>query len=286
MNILDTHQHLWELDRFRYSWCEQIPQLNRSFTLRDYAAAATGTGIVRSLFVEADVDESFMASEAEWALSLSEARSSSSVPLAGVVAAVRPESAEFARQLECILGHAALKGVRRILHTEPDALSADRVFRENVRLLGGYALSFDICVLDRQLPLAIELVDSCPGVSFILDHAGNPAIGETRMESWRANMITLAERDNVACKISGLTPRSGTLPTTDHFRQVIEHVIECFGCDRVMFGSDWPLCTLTSSLREWVDLVFDLTKPFGVENQYKLFSENAERIYRCSGDNQ
>jgi predicted TIM-barrel fold metal-dependent hydrolase len=285
MKILDTHQHLWELTRFRYAWCEQIAGLHRSFTQDDYEADAAGTGIDGSIFVEADVDQEFLSSEAQWALSLAADESGGSLPIVGVVAAVRPESPDFARQIE-LIANEKLKGVRRLLQAEPDALSKESTFRRHVRMLGDYGLSFDICMLDHQLPLAIELVDSCPGVSFTLDHAGNPGTEPDRFELWRNNLQRLAERENVSCKISGLMPVSGRLPELQFLRQVINHVVESFGWDRVMFGSDWPLCTLASSLKGWVDLALDLTQQFGRDNQQKLFRENAERIYRCSGNTQ
>ena len=142
-------------------------------------------------------------------------------------------------------------------------------------------MTFDICIQDRQLPVAIELVDSCPRVSFILDHLGNPDIDGPRYEAWRHDVSRLAERPNIACKVSGMVSRSGLLPTAERLQATIEHAIDCFGWDRVMFGSDWPLCTLSSSLNGWLELVSKATERFGEENQRKLFFENALRIYRC-----
>ena len=278
MRIIDTHQHIWELERFRYSWCSSVPSLNRTFAIQDYVDATLGTGIEKTIHVEADVDEPFMLAETQYILSLA----TSGSPIAGVVACARPETTDFSAYLEEIGRHPKLKGVRRLLHTQADDLSAGSVFRDNVRLLGRYGLSFDICVLARQLPFAIALVRECPEVLFILDHCGNPPISEGHIEDWRRDIRRLASYPNVSCKISGLVTQADHLKwTNEDLRPVVEHVIECFGWDRVMFGSDWPVCTLSASLRRWVQTLIDLTAGAGEENQQKLFYDNAARIYRA-----
>ena len=276
MRIIDTHQHIWELERFRYSWCSSVPSLNRTFALQDYVDASLGTGIEKTIHVEADVDEPFMLAETQYLLSLA----ASGSPIVGVVACARPETTDFPAYLEGIARHPKLKGVRRLLQAEADDLSAGSVFRDNVRLLGRYGLSFDICVLARQLPFAIALVRECPEVLFILDHSGNPQIAEGHIEDWRRDIGRLADYPNVSCKISGLVTQADRLRwTSEDLRPVVEHAIECFGWDRIMFGSDWPVCTLSASLRRWVETLIDLTAGAGEENQQKLFYDNAARIY-------
>ncbi len=282
MRVLDTHQHIWEMERLTYSWCANTPALNRSFTIDDYQRAAEGTDIEQTIFVEADVDEPFMLEETRYALALATSERPGPRPVAGVVAGIRPESTGCPRYLESIVGHEKLKGVRRVLHTEPDNLSASDLFRLNVRSLADYNLSFDICVLSRQLRAAIELIDSCPQVSFILDHVGNPLVRGGQLEGWRSDLRELSQRPHVACKISGLVTRADHRRwTVADLRPVVEHAIDCFGWERVMFGSDWPVCTLASSLRTWLDALKEITNCFGEENQRKLFYENGARVYRC-----
>jgi predicted TIM-barrel fold metal-dependent hydrolase len=277
MEITDTHQHLWDLGRFSYSWCRGVPALNRSFHLTDYLAAAGGLGIERTVFVEADVDEPDLPGETGEVLALAE----ESNLLAGVVAGARPESPDFPDYLDRFAGHPRLKGLRRLLHTQPDELSSGARFVANVRRLERYGLSFDLCVLARQLPLAIDLARSCPGVSFVLDHCGNPRIRERELDPWRGRIAELALLPNVACKISGIvTNAEPGRWTPDDLRPYVEHVISCFGWDRIMFGSDWPVCTLASSLGEWVAALRELTRDAGAENQRMLFQTNAARIYR------
>jgi len=279
LQIVDTHQHLWELDRFSYSWCYARPGLDRSFRLSDYTAATQGIGIEKAVHVEADVDEPDIPDETNHVLSLA-ARGEL---IAGVVAASRPEHEGFAEYIAGIAHHPQLKGLRRILHTEPDELSEGDRFVENVKSLSKYKLSFDLCVLARQLPKAIRLVRACPEVSFILDHAGNPGIKERELEPWKKLIQEIAGLPNVACKLSGMVTNADWKEwKADDLRPYVNHVIECFGWDRVMFGSDWPVCTLATTFRGWLEALVGLTRDAGELNQRKLFHDNACRIYRLS----
>src|SRR5262245_18919332 len=201
MKIIDTHQHLWDLERFNYSWTSKSPKLDRSFLMSDYLEAANGIELVNSVHVEADVDEPFMLGETRWILDLAEREDN---PLSGFVSVARPEYDNFRELIEQIAGHPLLKGIRRILHTEPDELSRSTTFTENVRLLGEFDLSFDICVLDRQLPLAINLIRECPDVQFILDHCGNPDLKNRDYDFWRERIQEAAGYSNVVCKVSGI----------------------------------------------------------------------------------
>jgi len=282
MKIVDTHQHLWDLDLFRYAWLQQLPVLNRSFGMNDYRDATNGLVIEKSVHLEADVDEQFMLEETRHLLRLADRADN---PLAGVVACGRPESKEFRGHLDnlSISGHPKLKGIRRVLHTQPDALSQSQTFIENVRSLAGHHLSFDICVLARQLPLAIRLVSCCPDVAFILDHCGVPQVREKILDPWRANIREIAGFPNVCCKISGLVAYADLKNwTAEDLRPYVDHAIECFGWDRVMFGSDWPVCTLSASFRQWVDVLLLLTRSAEETNQNKLFHDNAMRVYRLT----
>ena len=135
MQIVDTHQHLWDLDRFRYSWLDSLSQLNRSFRMPDYLAAASGLGIVKSVHLEADVDEPYMLEETRHLLRLAEQPDN---PLQGVVACGRPESQDFRRYLDKIAGHPKLKGIRRVLHTQPDEVGQGSTFIHNVAALSEY----------------------------------------------------------------------------------------------------------------------------------------------------
>jgi len=278
MKIIDTHQHLWDMDLFPYSWCQALPALNRSFRMGDYLEAAQGLDVEKTVYVDADVDEPYILAETRSVLSLADRTDN---PLAGVVASSRPERDAFRRYLDQIAGHPKLKGVRRVLHTQPNELSRSGMFIENIRSLSQYGLSFDLCVLARQLPIAIELVRACPDVRFVLDHCGNPQVKKKLFEPWRTYIREISGCPNVVCKVSGLVTHADprTWAPAD-LRPFIEHLLECFGWERVVFGSDWPVCTLAASYARWVEALSTLTASASEANRSKLFYENALRVYR------
>jgi predicted TIM-barrel fold metal-dependent hydrolase len=247
------------MNRFSFSWCRDIPRLNRSFLIEDYLDAIRGLGIEKSVHVEADVDEPYMLAETRYILGLAE---SSENPLTGVVACCRPEHNGFRQYLDQIAGYPALKGVRRILHTQPDSIGQSRTFIENIRALSSYGLSFDVNVLARQLPIAINLVKSCPDVTFMREISRFP---------------------NVSCKVSGILVYADHENwTAEDLGPFIDHTLECFGWERVMFGSDWPVVTQAATLKKWVETLSFLTEGASEGDRRKLFYENAARVYRLT----
>ena len=278
MTLIDAHQHLWDLEQFRYAWIDTLPPLRRTFGMADYLAAAEGLGVEKTVHLEADVDEPFMLAETRHVLALAGLPDN---PLQGVVACARPERDDFKAYLDEIIGHRALKGIRRVLHTVPDSVSEGRTFRENVASLAQYGLSFDLCVLARQLPIALRLVARCPDVTFVLDHCGVPQVKERALDPWRADLKRLAACPNVFCKVSGIVAYADPGRwTAGDLRPYVEHTLECFGWERVMFGSDWPVCTLSATLRQWVEALDALTAGAGEERRAGLFHDNAARVYR------
>jgi predicted TIM-barrel fold metal-dependent hydrolase len=280
MQIVDTHQHLWDTELFRYGWLASVASLNRSFWMADYLTATRGLNVVKSVHLEADVDEPYMLDETRHILALADQPDN---PLEGVVACGRPESKDFRAYLDKIAGHPKLKGIRRVLHTQPDDVGQGATFIRNVAALSGYELSFDICVLARQLPIAIQLVSKCPDVIFILDHCGVPQVKERNLDPWRAHIAEIAKFAHVSCKISGIVAYADpAMWTKEDLRPFVDHVIASFGWDRVLFGSDWPVCTLAATYRQWVEALKVITQGAGEANQRKLFYDNAARVYRLT----
>jgi predicted TIM-barrel fold metal-dependent hydrolase len=248
--------------------------------MADYLSAVQGLNVVKSVHLEADVDEPYMLDETQHLLALAQRADN---PLEGVVACGRPESEDFKSYLDKIAAYPKIKGIRRVLHTQPDALGQGATFLKNVAALSDYGLSFDICVLARQLPIAINLVSQCPDVVFILDHCGVPQVKEKHLDPWRSHITEIARLPNVSCKISGLVAYADSERwTAEDLRPFVEHVIAAFGWDRILFGSDWPVCTLSASYRQWVEALQALTHEAGETNQKKLFYDNAIRVYRLS----
>jgi predicted TIM-barrel fold metal-dependent hydrolase len=278
MRIIDTHQHLLYPDRFGYAWCAGVPALkDKPFRLEEYRVAAQGTGISQTLFMEVDVDEPQMKAEADFFLQLASQQNSG---IAGVIAACRPEREDFPTFLESIQ-HPKLKGLRRILHTQPDELSQTALFAANLSRLAPHHLTFDLCFLSRQLHLAPTILKRGADVQFVLDHCGIPVIKDHGLDPWRERIRELSRFPNLACKLSGVVaycdPQRVSAET---IRPYVEHCIECFGWDRVLFGGDWPVCNLTSSLGRWVEIAKDILGKESPANQEKIFARNAERIYR------
>ena len=276
--ITDTHQHFIYSDKWPYSWAEGIPALaGKRFGLEEYAAATAGTGISKTIFMETSPDDPHFHEETRFVRELSEQPDSI---IAGIIANCRPEEKDgFEGYLDSI-AHPKLVGLRRILHVVPDELSTTGHFVENIRLLGKRGLTFDLCFLARQLPLAIELIRKCEGVQFILDHCGVPDIAGQALDPWRDHIRQLAALPNVACKISGVlayaAPGHATAEAVSPF---IHHCLEHFGWDRVVWGGDWPVCNMTSTIAGWVSVSRELVAGATEDDQAKLFHRNAERIY-------
>jgi predicted TIM-barrel fold metal-dependent hydrolase len=273
--IVDMHQHLIYPEKWTYSWTKGIPKLEgHAFRMDDYLREIEGTGISSSVFMETTPD----AWHEEAAHVYDLAAQPGSI-ITGVIANCHPEEDGFEEYLDSIHND-KLVGLRRICHVEHDEFSRQPKFVENISRLSRRGLTFDLCFLARQLPIALELAQRCPDVQFILDHCGVPDIAGGALDPWRDDIRRLAGLPNVACKISGVLAycKPGNA-TVEALRPYVEHSIECFGWDRVVWGGDWPVCTLTSTLRRWVAASLELVKTAARADQYKLFQENAVRIY-------
>jgi predicted TIM-barrel fold metal-dependent hydrolase len=276
-SILDTHQHLIDSARLHYTIAQTVPALaGRSFLYCDYLRAIEGTGITDTYFMETTPDE--WEQELDVVCPLLQ---QPSTLVRGVIAQCRAEVDDgFQDWIEAHLEY-GLVGVRRICHTEPDGFSLQEQFIRNLNLLPAYGLTFDLCFLGRQLPNAIQLARRCPRTQMVLDHCGVPDIAHGEWINWKASITEISKLPNVACKISGVLaycdPMQATLSAVKPY---IEHCIESFGWDRLVWGSDWPFCNQTTTLKDWVEVARELVCHESLDNQRKLFSENALQIYR------
>ena len=277
--ILDTHQHLIYPEKYPYSWTTNIPQLaGKPFRYDDYLKAIEGTGISETIFMEAAPDEPHGQEETRFVDELANTPGSL---IRGIIGSCRPEQeAGFESYIESVLSP-RIVGFRRILHVEPDELSERPSFASNIRRLGKYDLTFDLCVLARQIPLAVALARKCSGVQFVLDHCGVPDIGSGQIDPWRQHIREIARLPNVACKISGVfaycAPGQASLEV---MRPYVEHCLEQFGWDRVVWGSDWPVCLTRADLRTWVRVTRRIIAGADECDRRKLLRDNAVRIYR------
>lgn len=283
--MIDTHQHLLYPDRFGYPWTGELPALQGAFRLDDYRTAAAGCGVDGAIFMEVDVDEAQSGDEARFFCELAGDPANG---ILGVIAAARPGAAGFAEHLEA-LEHPKLKGIRRVLHTQADAVSQTDGFRADVTRLGRRGLTFDLCVLQRQLGIALDLVRACSGTVFILDHCGVPDIAHNAAPhgegflAWRRAVVALAAEPNVHGKISGLTTYAAEgQRTEDGLRCYVDTMLESFGPERLVWGGDWPVVNLGSGLAQWCALTRKMLVGLSADEQTNIFSANARVLYKLT----
>ena len=290
--IVDTHQHLWDLSRIRLPWLESAGALNRSFVTKDYLEAAAGTSIIKTVYMEVDTAPESKQAEADYVLEICRR---GDTPMVAAVIGGNPAGDGFARYIQQYQNSPYIKGVREIVRRAETF--SDGKFRRGVQRLGELGMSFDLCQPPDMLPEAARFVDACPGVRFILDHCGNadvkaflpPAKDEPaeqvaarrqRCDRWRRDMAALGRRENVVCKISGII--ASAVPESwrpEQLAPIVDHCLDVFGPQRVMFAGDWPVCTRVASLRQWVDALKQIVRDRSDADRRRLFHDNAMRFY-------
>ncbi len=280
--IVDSHVHLCNPERLGYAWTRNAPQLNRLVLPDDLTKAAEPVRIERFVFVEVDVDEGEYLDEAAWVAEV--ARHDSR--LQGMVAALPLErGAAIEGDLDRLCQHGILRSIRRLIQNQPNPdFCVQPDFIAGLKLLAPRNLAFDICIFHHHLPNVIKMVKQCPELRFVLDHIGKPPIKAGGMDPWRQDLKELATLENVYCKISGVSTEADHKSwTRDQIRPYIEHAIETFGFNRVMFGGDWHVLELAGTYPEWVDIVDETTRGASDQDRRKLFRDNAIRFYRLDG---
>lgn len=278
--ITDTHVHLWDVERAPYAWLTDLPLLHQTHGVDEYDEAIGEAPIETIVFVECteSFDDEQSRAEVRWVSSLAEQDDR----IQGIVAHASLEKGEAARpHLEWLAQNSLVKGTRRLLQDEPDAFFDRPEFVEGVQLLEEFGFPFDVTVRSHQLPEVIDLVDQCPGVSFVLDHIGKPNIEDGHFDTWSTHVSSLAQRQNVTCKLSGvLTEADSETWTPDEVRPYLEHALDCFGVDRLMFGSDWPVVRLAAEYPTWLDLLNTTLQGYSNSQKRELFQLTAKRIYQ------
>ena len=275
--IVDTHLHIVDMAALDYPWLAGAGNLNRTWSYDSYLTEARRLGIAATMHMEVDVAEGDIEKETDY---VSDIAGRPHGQLVGGIAACRPESDGFAAYLERIRSRTFVKGLRRILHQSPDNLSESLRFRENIKRLSGTGLTFDLCVLPRQIGQAVALVDLAPDVQFVLDHCGVPDIKGGAYDDWARGVTEIAKRPNIVGKLSGIVAYADTGTwTLDTIRPYAEHTIGAFGFDRMIWGSDWPVCTLGGSLSTWVGATHALLEGAGKDEKHALLAGNAIKLW-------
>ena len=279
--IIDTHQHLWDLVRFKPPWLA-LPgeeKINTPSTLREYAAQTAGLNVMKTVYMEVDVAERQQQEEADWVTAL--CKSGKTVMRAAIVSA-RPATPGFAKYLRGFAGNPYVKGVRQVLQV-PDAkpgLCLTDAYVRAMRLCGTLGKTFDLCMRPAELADGAKLAALCPDTRFVLDHCGNGAARNPSQRQWERDIAFVAKRRNVVCKISGIVK---TVPEgrdiAEELRPVVRRAIDVFGPDRVMFGGDWPVCNKTATFRKWVEALDSIVADASESERRRLFHDNAAKWY-------
>jgi len=272
---IDSHQHFWKYNSENYPWITDAHAVIKRDFLPEHLSpllkAANLNGCVA-------VQAMQQLSETDFLLKLAE----NSPSIVGVVGWVPFCDANVEAHITRYAENSKTVGFRHIIQDEADdqfMLRSD--FNEGIRLLTRYALCYDLLIFERHLPQSIAFVDKHPELSIIVDHIAKPRIRKNEFDhSWAKNIRLLAERDHVCCKLSGLvTEVSDAEWDAELLQPYFNTVLEAFGANRVVFGSDWPVCLLRSEYDEWLQVVTSLIAPLTATEQAAIMGENAARIY-------
>jgi len=269
--LLDAHFHLWDPDSQSHGWLAAMPSLNRRFGPEDFEAAARPAGVQAGVLVQSLAS----ASETQDLLAIA----AQHAVVAGVVGWLDLERADVAAQIELLRslpGGEYLVGIRHLVQDEADPrwLLRGAVGR-GIDALADAGLVYDLLIRPAQLGAALALVADHQRVRFVLDHGAKPAIAERAFEPWASMLAELASLPNVACKLSGLVTEAGAGWTATQIDPYAAQLLDCFGPQRLLFGSDWPVCTLVASHAAVFELARAVLAP-------RLNDEDLDAVFRAN----
>jgi L-fuconolactonase len=275
--LIDAHHHLWLYNDRDYVWMSgEMTALRRDFVMKNLEEAARESGVEGTVAVQARQSPA----ETEWLLTLAAQHRL----LLGVVGWVPLVDDDVDRHLDRFADDAQLKGVRHVLHDEPDDFYMLREdFNRGVGLLQSRGLVYDILIFERHLPQTLTFVDRHPGQAFVVDHIAKPRIREGVTSPWKENLTELAKRENVYCKVSGMATEADWQSwSAQQLRPYFDTVLAAFGPKRLMFGSDWPVLTLAGSYARWVETFRSFIAELSGDEQSEICSGTAMRAYRLT----
>jgi L-fuconolactonase len=272
--MLDAHQHFWRVDRGDYSWMTpDLTPLYRDFGPEDLAPLLEPAGITRTVLIQAAETEA----ETDFLLGIA-ARTDY---VAGVVGWVDMLADDFPARLAHYATRTKWAGIRPMLQEHDPSLINESRFRAALAEVARRGIPFDILTFPRHLSAMIEAVQATPGLHAILDHISKPDMTRSMDQEWCSEIKALASVPGVYCKISGLVTEAGTDWSIDRIRPFVEFVAHAFGPDRLVFGSDWPVCTLAASYAQVLELARSiLGSLYGPEQMQAIMETNGQRFYR------
>ncbi|MFF1738386.1 amidohydrolase family protein [Streptomyces mirabilis] len=276
---VDAHHHVWDLSVRDQDWITgpELQPLRRDFGVADLAPQARAAGVDRTVLVQTIT----VPEETPEFLALA-ARSELVAGVVGWTDLTRPDVADELARLRELPGGRRLKGIRHQVQGEPDPewlLRPD--VRDGLAAVAGAGLVYDLVVLPHQLPTCVRAAADHPGLTFVLDHLGKPPIATGALRPWATAVRALAALPNTVCKLSGMVTEADHAKwTVDGLRPYADTVLDAFGPGRLMFGSDWPVCTLAASYGQVVEAAEELTGGLGAEERAEVFGGTATRVYR------
>ncbi|MCC7010134.1 MAG: amidohydrolase family protein [Acidobacteria bacterium] len=270
---IDSHQHFWRYSAAAHPWItDRMAAIQRDFLPPDLAPHLGAAGFDGSVLVQVlqNVEET------RWLLRLADEHPS----IRGVVGWVDLCSDEAVVQLDELSQHPRLVGVRHIVQAEPDGFMLRDDFLRGIAHLERFGLAYDVLVVERQLPEAVDFAARFPRQRFVLDHIAKPRIAAGEIREWRRHLGAMARLPNVVCKLSGMvTEADWSSWTRENVRPYLDAAIECFGPGRLMIGSDWPVCTLAATYEETMAIVLDTVAAWSEDERDAVLGGTAIRTY-------
>jgi L-fuconolactonase len=272
--VIDAHHHLWRYSAAEYDWIDDsMAALRRDFLPADIVVELKNAGVDSAVTVQARQS----VEETRWLLEL--ARSCKEIR--GVVGWAPIASVYFEASLAVLSAEPKLVGLRHVVQAEPDGFLDGADFNRGIRAMRTTGLAYDLLIVERQLEEAIRFVDRHQQQTFVLDHIAKPKIAAGEIEPWRSRIIDMSMRGNVCCKLSGMvTEDSWSRWSIESLRPYLDTVVETFGVDRLIAGSDWPVCLVATSYAGWWQLLRDYFAAFSENERAKIFGATAKSIYQ------
>lgn len=271
---IDAHQHFWIYDPGKHGWIdESMAPIRRDFLPGDLKPLLETNGIHGSVVVQVQQN----LEETEWLLQLAKTNPF----ILGVVGWIDLRSPRLRSMLESLAGNRKLVGIRHIVQSEPDDFLLQRNFLCGISQLEEFNLAYDILIYTKHLPIAREFVSRFPRQRFVLDHLAKPPIKSGAIDFWAREIRELASYSNVHAKLSGLVTEADWLTwKASDIKPYLDIAFECFGCGRLMIGSDWPVCNLAASYQCTVELIRDYLSRFTGEEREAVLGGNAAKFWR------
>ncbi len=272
---VDAHQHFWKFNQVRDTWIDNnMEKLKQDFLPQNSLNILKKNNIQACISIQADQSEE----ETLYLIELAEQYNF----IRGVVGWIDLKAENVIDRLDFFSQFKQIKGFRHVVQSEPDGFMLNKNFLKSISNLEKYNFTYDILIYSKQLKEASDLVKKFPYQKFILDHLGKPLIAQQIIEPWKSDIARLAEAENVCCKISGMLTESNWQKWKEvDFLPYMDTIFDCFGVERIIYGSDYPVSLLAGTYEEQLNIIENYLSCFSSTEKEKIFSKNAIRFYNC-----